>query len=112
MVTIVVFVGRSSSSSCEPADSISCRASSALVLSTLKGSSDVMAMPRPKAVAMSASAMPPVIAPGAPRSPPMSENEPIMPVTVPSRPSRGANVMTVSRMAMPRLKRLSSCASA
>ena len=71
-----------------------------------------MAMPRPNAVAMSASAMPPVIAPGALSSPPISENEPIMPVTVPSRPSSGASVITVSRIGMPRRKRLSSCACA
>ncbi len=33
-----------------------------------------------------------------------------MPVTVPSKPSRGASVMTVSSTGKPRLKRFSSCA--
>ena len=55
-------------------------------------------MIRPKAVAMSASAMPPVIAPGELRSPPMTANDPIMPVTVPSSPSSGASVITNARM--------------
>jgi hypothetical protein len=59
----------------------------------------MMAMSRPVAVAMSASAMPPVMAWGWPS--PASETIPkalIMPVMVPNRPSNGASVMTVSRI--------------
>ena len=64
----------------------------------------MMATPSPNAVAMSASAMPPVIAVGAPSSPPWSmPKECIMPVTVPSRPSSGASVMIVSSVERPRL---------
>ena len=61
-----------------------------------------MAITSPKAVAISASEIPPVMAPGELRSPPITENDAIMPVTVPSSPRSGAKVMTVSRMAMPR----------
>ncbi len=68
-----------------------------------------MAMPRPNAVAMECLRNAAGNGAGALSSPPMSENEPIMPVTVPSKPSSGASVITVSRMGMPALKRLISC---
>jgi hypothetical protein len=59
----------------------------------------MMAMSRPVAVAMSASAIPPVMVWGCPS--PASETMPkalIIPVMVPNKPSRGANVITVSRI--------------
>jgi len=72
-----------------------------------------MATRRPKAVAIKPSAIPPVMAAGAPSSsPPIMLKVFIMPVTVPSSPRRGAAVMMVSRMGRPRLKRFSSSALA
>ena len=59
-------------------------------------------MSSPKAVAMSASAMPPVIAVGAPSS--LAPSRPkalILPVTVPNSPSSGASVTMVSSVARP-----------
>ena len=59
----------------------------------------MIAMNRPVAVAIRASATPPVMAVGCPR--PASETIPkalIIPVMVPNNPSRGAKVMMVSRM--------------
>ena len=38
----------------------------------------------------------------------MSENDPIIPVTVPSNPSSGASVITMSKIGMPRRKRFNS----
>src|SRR5690606_14215866 len=86
------------------------RASSTRVLRRLKGSRPMMAMARPQAVAMRASPTPPVIWPAlAAMSPvPSAPKVFIMPMTVPSRPSRGAAVMQVSMMARPCWKRLSS----
>src|SRR4029434_419629 len=52
----------SSNSRCAAAFSMSCRAASSREFRKLKGSSAIIAMSSPNAVAMSASAMPPVIA--------------------------------------------------
>ena len=72
-----------------------------------------MAINRPKAVAIKPSAIPPVMAVGAPSSsPPIMLKVFIMPVTVPSSPRRGAAVMMVSRMGRPRPNLLSSTALA
>ena len=72
-----------------------------------------MATRRPKAVAIKPSAIPPVMAAGAPSSsPPIILKVFIMPVTVPSSPKSGAAVIMVSRMGRPRLKRFSSSALA
>src|SRR5215472_8584169 len=62
----------------------------------LNGISAKMAMPRPHAVAMSASAIPPVTACTANSSFPRKLNERISPVIVPNRPSNGARVTRVS----------------
>ena len=52
----------------------------------MKGNSAVIATPKPNAVANNASAMPPVIAEGAPSSaPPSIPKLPIIPVTVPNK---------------------------
>jgi hypothetical protein len=79
----------------------------------LYGTSEAMATRRPAAVAMSASATPPVMAWGwlMPLSA-MTPNEPIMPVTVPRSPSRGARVMIVSRTTRPRFIRSTSVCTA
>src|ERR1043166_7128152 len=57
----------------------------------LNGMSEKMAMPRPHAVAMSASAIPPVTACTANSSLPRKLNDRINPVTVPNKPSNGAS---------------------
>ena len=72
-----------------------------------------MAINRPKAVAIKPSAIPPVIAVGAPNSsPPIILKVFIIPVTVPNSPNKGAAVIIVSRMGRPRLNRFSSTALA
>src|SRR6266436_4150127 len=63
-----------------------------------------MAIPRPQAVAISASAIPPVTACTASSSFPRKLNERISPVIVPNRPSNGASVTRVSITTRYRLK--------
>ena len=72
-----------------------------LVLSQLKKIKPIMAINKPEAVAIKASAMPPVtwLAPFC--TSPKTENAPNMPMMVPNNPSNGAKVITVSSTAMP-----------
>ena len=87
----------------------SCIASTRL-LKKLSGTSAAIAMPRPTAVAISASATPPVIAWGEfiPDCP-MTPKAAIMPVTVPSSPSSGESVTIVSSTGRKRRSRAISC---
>src|SRR5437763_6717868 len=78
----------------------------------LNGTSEKMAMPRPQAVAISASAIPPVTACTASSSLPRKLNERIRPVIVPKRPSKGANVTSVSITTRKRPARLISMPAA
>ena len=72
-----------------------------------------MAINKPNAVAIKPSAIPPVMAVGAPSSsPPIILKVFIMPVTVPNSPNKGAAVIMVSRIGRPRLNRFSSTALA
>ena len=78
----------------------------------LKGISEKMAMPRPQAVAMSASAIPPVTAYTASSSFPKKLKERIRPVMVPNNPSKGASVTSVSITTRKRPARLISIPAA
>ena len=71
-----------------------------------------IAMPRPHAVAISASAIPPVTAWTASSSLPRKLNERIRPVIVPNRPSNGASVTSVSITTKNRPARLISIPAA
>ena len=81
-------------------------------LNTLNGISEKIAIPRPHAVAISASPMPPVTATTDNSALPTLRKARISPVTVPSRPRSGASVTSVSITFRNRPARLSSLPAA